>query len=77
MGYNLKNAGNASRILELKSKFLAEIKGFVWEHGLALQQLFPRKTYFKKIQAVIKSQSFMTGTSNLNILIFSTCFYSP
>ena len=40
------------------------------EQGLALQQLFPYKSYFFEIQTTIKSHSLMLGTSNFVILLF-------
>ena len=68
MGYNLKNARNENSIskipkwqslrsLALKSKLLRQFELLVAEEqGLALQQLFPYKSFFN--QTVIKSHFF-------------------
>ena len=46
------------------------------EQDLALQQLFPYKSYFFfEIQTTIKSHSLMLGTSNFAILVFSICAF--
>ena len=71
---SIKNTKRPSlRPLELKNKFIQQFEFFgnledlymenvVAEQGLALQQL------------IINSRSLVMGTSNLAILIFSTCF---